>query len=140
MKQIWYAVYLTWSNAKTLQAIVSGCNLFYQPDKIIPMSSFGFLSPDGISYSFDDRANGYSRGEGFGVLILKRLADAIHDGDTIRAVIRSTMANQDGRSPGITQPTARAQNTLITDAYKRAGLDPSLTRYFEAHGTGKIIP
>jgi acyl transferase domain-containing protein len=115
---------------------VGGCNLFYNPDMIMPLSSMGFLSPDGICYTFDHRANGYSRGEGFGVVVLKRISDALHDGDTIRAVIRSTSSNQDGKSPGITQPTRQGQVKLIHRAYENAGLDFSATRFFEAHGTG----
>ncbi|KAF2093095.1 fatty acid synthase S-acetyltransferase [Rhizodiscina lignyota] len=120
-------------------AIVAGCNLFYNPDTIIPLSSLGFLSPDGKCHSFDHRANGYSRGEGFGTLVLKRLSDAIQDGDTIRAVIRNTGSNQDGRSPGITQPTKKAQADLIHEVYKNAGLDFNETRFFEAHGTGTPV-
>lgn len=98
------------------------------------------LSPDSRSYSFDDRANGYGRGEGTGVLIIKRLSDAISDGDTIRAVIRSTGCNQDGRtSMGIMQPNAESQRQLIQDTYAKAGLSMSPTRYVEAHGTGTAI-
>jgi acyl transferase domain-containing protein len=105
----------------------------------IPLTGLGFLSKDGICYSFDHRANGYSRGEGFGILVLKRVSDAIRDGDTIRAVIRGTASNQDGKTPGITQPTKDAQVAAIKQAYSVAGLNPSLTRYFEAHGTGTAI-
>ncbi|KAM5486920.1 Type I Iterative PKS [Microsporum audouinii] len=126
-------------NGESSMSIVGGCNLFYNPDTCIPLTSLGFLSPDSKCYSFDHRANGYSRGEGFGILILKRLNDAINDGDTIRAVIRSTAANQDGRSPGITQPTKQAQVAVTKEAYKRAHLDPSITRYFESHGTGTPV-
>ncbi|RMZ80672.1 hypothetical protein DV738_g2743, partial [Chaetothyriales sp. CBS 135597] len=120
-------------------ALVAGCNLFYNPDTVIPLTSLGFLSPDGKCYSFDHRANGYSRGEGFGVLVLKRVSDAIRAGDTIRAVIRGSSSNQDGKSPGITQPTAKAQMELIRAAYEKAGLDLDQTRYFEAHGTGTPV-
>ena len=121
------------------QAIVGGCNLFYNPDTVIPLTSLGFLSPEGRCYSFDHRANGYSRREGFGIMILKRIPDAIRDDDTIRAVIRSTVSNQDGKSPGITQPTRSAQVNLIRHAYESAGLDFASTRYFEAHGTGTPV-
>lgn len=120
-------------------AIIGGCNLFYNPDTCIPLTSLGFLSPDGKCFSFDHRANGYSRGEGFGVLVLKRMSDAIRDGDTIRAVIRNTSSNQDGKSPGITQPTKSAQVELIRRAYDDVGLDLGSTRYFEAHGTGTPV-
>jgi acyl transferase domain-containing protein len=67
---------------------------------MIPMTSLGFLSPQGKSFTFDARANGYGRGEGVGMVVLKRLGDAIRDNDTIRAVIRGTRLNQDGRTPG----------------------------------------
>lgn len=109
------------------------------PDTTLPLSNLGFLSPDGKCHSFDSRANGYSRGEGFGVVILKRVSDAIRDGDTIRAVIRGSSSNQDGKSPGITQPTRAGQEDLIRTAYRRAGLSLDQTRFFEAHGTGTPI-
>ncbi|EEY15605.1 lovastatin nonaketide synthase [Verticillium alfalfae VaMs.102] len=120
-------------------ALAAGCNLFYNPDTIIPLTALGFLSPDGRCYSFDSRANGYSRGEGFGMVVLKRLSDALRDGDTVRAVIRGSASNQDGRSPGITQPTRQAQVDLIRAAYDAAGLDLTRTRFFEAHGTGTPV-
>lgn len=94
------------------------------------------MSPDSTCYSFDERANGYSRSEGFGVILMKRLSQAIHDGDTIRAIIRSTGCNQDGHTPGITQPSQSAQESLTQQTYERAGLDLNVTRYFESHGTG----
>ena len=100
------------------------------------LSNLNFLSHDSRSYSFDHRANGYSRGEGIGVVVIKRLSDALRDGDTIRAVIRSTAANQDGRTPGITVPSGTAQSDLIRETYRMGGLDMSPTRFFEAHGTG----
>lgn len=92
------------------------------------------LSPDGYCYSFDHRANGYSRGEGIIVLVLKTLSTAIRDGDQIRAVIRATGSNQDGRTPGITQPSATSQEKLIRQVYKSCGLGFESTRYVEAHG------
>ena len=93
-----------------------------------------FLSRDGRCFSFDHRANGYSRGEGFSAVILKRLDDAIQNGDTIRAVVRSTGSNQDGNTPGITQPSRESQAKLIRETYKKAGLSLTATRFFEAHG------
>lgn len=97
------------------------------------------MSPDSTCYSFDERANGYSRSEGFGVVILKRLSQAIKDGDMIRGIVRSTGCNQDGRTPGITQPSQAAQERLTRETYERAGLDLDDTRYFEAHGTGTTL-
>ena len=94
----------------------------------------GFLSTDGRCFSFDHRANGYSRGEGFGVVVLKRLEDALQDGNTIRAVIRSTGVNSDGYTPGIAQPSGQSQTALIRETYAKAGLDFGVTRFFEAHG------
>lgn len=97
------------------------------------------LSPDSRCYSFDARGNGYGRGEGVGMLVLKRLGRALQDGDTIRAVLRSTASNQNGYTPGITQPSTRAQQALIDDCYARAGLDKARTVYVEAHGTGTPV-
>ena len=103
------------------------------------MSDFNFLSPDSQCWSFDQRANGYSRGEGFVALVVKTLAKAISDGDTIRAIIRNTGSNQDGRTPGITQPNKEAQIELIKATYSKGNVDMEPTRYFEAHGTGTPV-
>ncbi|MCJ1384009.1 hypothetical protein MMC17_007124 [Xylographa soralifera] len=118
------------------QAIVGGTNLILSPDIMITMCALHFLSPDGKSQSFDHKANGYSRGEGFASVILKPLDAALRDNDVIRAVIRGTALNQDGKTPGITLPSVQAQEQLIRTAYQNAGLDMSETGYFEAHGTG----
>jgi acyl transferase domain-containing protein/NADPH:quinone reductase-like Zn-dependent oxidoreductase/aryl carrier-like protein len=115
---------------------VAGCNLLFSPEFFEWLSNMNMLSPDSKSYSFDHRANGYARGEGIAVMIVKRLSDAIRDGNTIRAVIRSTGANEDGHTPGITQPSQAAQERLMKETYARAGLSMALTRYVEAHGTG----
>ncbi|KAF8241412.1 hypothetical protein K440DRAFT_656775 [Wilcoxina mikolae CBS 423.85] len=120
-------------------SVVGGCNLLYNPETIIPLTNLGFLSPESKCYSFDDRANGYARGEGFGVIILKRLSGALRDGGTIRAVVRATGSNQDGKSPGITQPTKRSQAALIRETYASGGMDLKTTRFFEAHGTGTPV-
>ncbi|MCJ1384592.1 hypothetical protein MMC17_007710 [Xylographa soralifera] len=111
----------------------------FENDMTIALSQLGFLSHDSRCYSFDHRANGYARGEGFGAVILKRVADAIKDGDTIRAVIRSTGSNQDGYTPGITLPDKDSQASLIRETYKKAGSDMRSTHFFEAHGTGTPI-
>ena len=103
------------------------------------LSTLGFLSPDGHSYSFDSRANGYAKGEGMAIVVLKRLVDAVKANDTIRAVIRATAVNQDGRTPGITQPSKAAQTDNIKQAYEAGGLSLEHTRYFEAHGTGTAV-
>ena len=104
------------------------------------MNSFSrFLSPDGRCYTYDHRANGYSRGEGAACIILKPLAEALKNGDTIRGVIRNTGTNQDGRTSGITLPSSEAQEALMKRVYKEAGLDPAQTSYVEAHGTGTNV-
>jgi len=99
-------------------------------------SCIRLLSPAGKSYAFDSRASGYGRGEGSATVILKRLDDALRDGDPIRAVIRGSGLNQDGKTDTITTPSQEAQEELIRTVYRKAGLDPSQTAYFEAHGTG----
>ena len=100
----------------------------------IPLSNLGFLSPDSKCHSFDHRANGYARGEGTAVVVLKRLSQAIQDGDVMRAVIRATGVNQDGKTPGITQPSVTAQEAMIRETYASAGLRFNDTAFFEAHG------
>jgi acyl transferase domain-containing protein len=97
------------------------------------------LGPDSRSYSFDHRANGYARGEGIGVVVVKRLSDALNNHDVIRAVIRATGTNQDGRTPNLTSPSQQAQEELIRDTYRKAGLDPAATAFVEAHGTGTPV-
>ncbi|KAH8736190.1 hypothetical protein BGZ61DRAFT_339395 [Ilyonectria robusta] len=118
------------------RAIVGATNLILNPDIITAMSNMHFFSPDSRCYSFDACANGYSRGEGIACLILKPLADAIRDNDTVRAVIRGTACNQDGKTSGIMLPSREAQEELIRTAYKDSGCDFATTAYFEAHGTG----
>ncbi|GKZ28425.1 type I Iterative Polyketide synthase (PKS) [Aspergillus brasiliensis] len=120
-------------------AVVAGTNLMIQPEVWRGLSALGFLSPDGQCHSFDSSANGYGRGEGMGVIVLKPLMDAIRDNDVIRAVIRGTGMNQDGKTPGITVPSPEAQRSLIRSTYKAAGLGFSETVYFEAHGTGTPV-
>ncbi|PYH67688.1 type I polyketide synthase [Aspergillus vadensis CBS 113365] len=107
-------------------SVVGGTNLILLPDII----------PDGKCQSFDHKANGYSRGEGAAVVILKPLHLALRDNDVVRAVIRGTAVNQDGNTPGITLPSATAQESLIRETYRMAGLGFADTAYVEAHGTG----
>ncbi len=99
----------------------------------------GMLSPDGRCATFDAAANGYVRGEGCGIVVLKRLSEAEADGDRIWGVIRSTALNQDGASPGLTVPNGAAQKRCIEEALRRAGVLPSHVDYVEAHGTGTIV-
>ncbi|KAI0465689.1 hypothetical protein F4859DRAFT_527822 [Xylaria cf. heliscus] len=120
-------------------AVVTAANLILGPEDSVLMSSLNFLSKDSVCYSFDDRATGYGRGEGVISLILKPLTAAVQDGDMIRAVIRSTGSNQDGRTPVLPQPNAKSQEELIRHVYRKAGLDLELTHYVEAHGTGTSV-
>lgn len=120
-------------------SVVAGCNITFVSDYTALLTKMGFLSPDSRCYTFDHRANGYARGEGIAVVILQRLSDAIRDRNTIRAVIRSTGSNQDAHTPGITQPSSKAQERLIRETYRKAGLSMKLTRFVEAHGTGTQI-
>ncbi len=109
------------------------------PEGPMLLSNMNFLSPDSQSYSFDTRANGYARGEGVIVFVLKRFADAIKDNDTIRAVIRGTASNQDGHTPGVTQPSSAAQEDLIRQLYRECALGFEDTRYVEAHGKASTL-
>jgi acyl transferase domain-containing protein len=127
---------LTLSN---LQAILAGSNLTMAPETYSWLSNINFLSSSSRCYSFDHRANGYARGEGVGVVILKRLSQAILDGNTIRAVIQATASNEDGKTPSITQPSREAQEQLILDTYRKAKLSMVHTRFFESHGTGTPV-
>lgn len=125
----------TVQGSKRSKAIVASANLICSPELNIAMSNMNFLSPEGRCHSFDYRANGYARGEGFGVLILKPVSQALKDGDTIRALIRSVGTNQDGHTyGGITQPSKDLQSQLIRETYRKAGLNMGVTRFFEAHG------
>ncbi|KAI0515152.1 hypothetical protein F5B22DRAFT_647032 [Xylaria bambusicola] len=121
-------------------ACVAGANMMLTPEQFIVESALHMLSPSGKCHMWDTRADGYARGEGFAVLLVKRLSHAIRDGDKIEAVIRATGSNADGRTAGITIPNPQAQAALIRSTYKKAGLDPKnpsdRCQYFEAHGTG----
>lgn len=117
-------------------AVVGATHAILNPDVMVGMTNLHFLSADSICHTFDERANGYSRGEGMAALILKPLDAAVAAGDTIRAVIRGTSLNSNGRNHGITLPSREAQGQLIRTAYEQAGCDMSQTGYFEAHGTG----
>lgn len=123
-------------NSESEMSIICGVNVFTYPTDWFGMDHHGFLSADGKSYSFDHRASGYSRGEGVGTIIIKRLSAALRDGDTIRAVCLASGLNQDGRTPGITLPSGPAQEQMIREVYKRGGLDIGKTAYVEAHATG----
>ncbi|KAM7191954.1 polyketide synthase [Naviculisporaceae sp. PSN 640] len=126
-------------NGQSDVGIVTGSNLLLTPELSLHLSNMNFVSPSSVSRSFDSKGDGYGRGEGVAVLIVKRLSHAVRDGDVIRAVIRASGSNQDGHTPGITQPSATAQEDLIRGLYKSAGLSTDSTRYVEAHGTGTSL-
>ncbi|KAL9639611.1 MAG: hypothetical protein Q9204_001021 [Flavoplaca sp. TL-2023a] len=126
-------------NRESDMAIVGGSNLMLNPDTFKTVASAGFLSADGKSYAFDSRANGYGRGEGAATIIVKRLVDALAAGDPVRAVVRETAVNQDGKTESITTPSQAAQVELMRECYQRAEIDPRDTQYFEAHGTGTFV-
>jgi len=126
-------------NGDCSMSIVGGGNIILDPSNLVSMSNVNFFSPDSRCFSFDHRANGYSQGEGVGVVVLQRLSDAIRDNNCIRAVIRSTGTSSNGYSPGITRPDPLSQEQLIRSTYSKAGLALGLTRYFEAHATGTAL-
>jgi acyl transferase domain-containing protein/acyl carrier protein/NADP-dependent 3-hydroxy acid dehydrogenase YdfG len=117
-------------------AVAGGVNVMLLPNYQIVMSKGHFLASDGRSKTFEADADGYGRGEGAGVVVLKRLDRAIEDGDVIHAVIRGTGVNQDGATQGIPMPNGDAQASLSAEVCEQAGVDPATIGYVEAHGTG----
>lgn len=129
-------------NKECQAAVVCGVNLILTVDQHMNTAKLGVLSPTSTCHTFDESANGYGRAEGAGAVYLKRFSDAIRDGDPIRAVIRSSATNNNGKVPavGITHPNRDGQVQVIKHAYQRGGnLDPRLTGFFECHGTGTAI-
>ncbi|KAJ5182352.1 Acyl transferase/acyl hydrolase/lysophospholipase [Penicillium cf. viridicatum] len=120
-------------------AVVAAANLIQSPEQQMVAVKAGILSPDSMCHTFDESANGYGRAEGVSAVYLKRLSDALRDGDPIRSVIRGTSVNGNGRTPGIVQPSVEGQKAVIRAAYRRAGLDLGDTDYVEAHGTGTKV-
>ncbi|HEU5380162.1 MAG TPA: type I polyketide synthase [Ktedonobacteraceae bacterium] len=126
-------------NGECSLAIAGGANAMIAPTMTIAESKGGFLSPDGRCKAFDASANGYARGEGAGVVLIKPLSRAQADGDPIYALIRGTAVTQDGRTNGITVPNGTAQEAVMRTAYQRAGISPAQIQYVEAHGTGTPV-
>lgn len=120
-------------------ALASGVNALLAPEYSINFSRAGMLSPKGLCKTFDDSADGYVRGEGCGVVVLKRLSDAERDGDNILALVRGSATNQDGRSSGLTAPNGNAQRQVISQALSAARLSADQVSYVEAHGTGTSL-
>jgi acyl transferase domain-containing protein len=120
-------------------AIAGGVTVLAEPEVFVSMCKGGFLAADGRSKPFDAAADGYGRGEGAGMVVLKKLADAERDGDRIYAVIKATGSNQDGRTTAITVPNADSQEALAKRVTRRAGIAPHEVNYVEAHGTGTPV-
>ncbi|KAI1113132.1 ketoacyl-synt-domain-containing protein [Nemania sp. NC0429] len=120
-------------------AIVAGANLIQSPEQQLATMKAGVLSETSTCHTFDASADGYGRADGIGALCVKRLSDAIRDGDVVRAVIRGTAVNSNGRTNGITLPSADGQEDVIRRAYAQAGLGFDRTDYIEMHGTGTAI-
>ncbi|XZE56204.1 beta-ketoacyl synthase N-terminal-like domain-containing protein [Planctomycetaceae bacterium SH139] len=120
-------------------ALTGGVNSLFLPNSGVGFSKAGMLSPTGQCLAFDARANGYVRSEGAGLLLLKPLADAVADGDSIYAVIRGAAINSDGRTSSLTVPSAAGQADMLREAYRNAGVNPLDVSYVEAHGTGTPV-
>lgn len=120
-------------------ALAGGVQLTLSPFTAIALSKWSALSPTGRCNSFDANADGFVRGEGCGVVVLKRLADAVRDQDRVLAVVRGSATNSDGRSNGMTAPNALAQRDVITSALKLADVTPDSVNYVETHGTGTVL-
>jgi phthiocerol/phenolphthiocerol synthesis type-I polyketide synthase D len=120
-------------------AIAAGVNLLLTPAVTRSFDQADAMSPTGQCHAFDAGADGFVRGEGCGVAVLKRLTDALHDGDRVLAVVRGSAVNQDGRSNGLMAPNPAAQVAVLRTAYAAAGLEPRHVDYVEAHGTGTLL-
>ena len=120
-------------------ALAGGINILLDPMLFAGFSSASMLSPTGRCHTFSARADGYVRAEGGGLVLLKRLHDALADGDRVHAVIAASGTNNDGRTNGLAKPSATAQEALLRQVYDRAGIDPERLVYLEAHGTGTPI-
>jgi acyl transferase domain-containing protein/NADPH:quinone reductase-like Zn-dependent oxidoreductase/acyl carrier protein/SAM-dependent methyltransferase len=126
-------------SGESTAALAGGVNLMLVPDSTVAMSKFGAMSSDGHCKAFDARANGYVRGEGAGVVVLKTLQRAIADGDRVYCVIRGSAVNNDGFSNGLTAPNPAAQEKVLRSAYAAASVLPQDVQYIEAHGTGTML-
>ena len=120
-------------------ALAAGVNVMLTPDMFIALSTASMLARDGQCKTFDASADGYGRGEGCAMVVLKRLSDARADGDHILALIRGTAVNQDGPSSGLTAPNGPAQTSVIRDALSNGGVQPEQVSYVETHGTGTSL-
>jgi acyl transferase domain-containing protein len=130
-------------NGTSRVAVACGTNLLLSPFMYVQLSNVSMASPAGHCHKWDELADGYARGEGVGCAVLKTLSTAVQDGDNIACIIREIGLNHDGRTKGLTMPSADAQAALIWETYRRVGLDPTTKsgrcQFFEAHGTGTPI-
>ncbi|MCP4286260.1 MAG: polyketide synthase, partial [Gammaproteobacteria bacterium] len=136
------AVHLACQSLRTGEcnmALAGGVNLILSPETTISFCKMKALSPDGRSKTFDAAADGYGRGEGCGVVVLKRLSTALADGDNILAVIRGSAVNHDGQSNGLTAPNGVAQTDVIRQALQNADAKPADIQYVETHGSGTVL-
>lgn len=120
-------------------ALAGGVSLSLRPETQLALAKWGMLSPHGRCYSFDSRANGFVRGEGAGIVVLKRLTDAVRDGDRVLGVVRGSAVNQDGRSNGLTAPNAPSQRDVMTRALRSADVAAGTVSFVETHGTGTSL-
>ncbi len=126
-------------NRECRMAVAGGVNIILSPAHSIAFTKAGVLAPDGRCKTFDADANGYVRGEGGGLIVLKKLSSAIADGDPIQALILGSAMKQDGRTNGLIAPSREGQEALLREAYKAAGVSPGSVQYVEAHGTGTLL-
>ena len=126
-------------NGESTLAVAGGVNLILSPAITMNFTKAGVMAPDGRCKTFDASANGYVRSEGAGLVVLKALSRALADGDPIYAVIRGSAVNQDGRSNGLMAPNPLAQESVLREAYRKAGVSPGDVQYVEAHGTGTLL-
>ncbi|MBZ0285291.1 MAG: polyketide synthase dehydratase domain-containing protein [Anaerolineae bacterium] len=126
-------------NGECRMALAGGTNVILSPETTITLSRAGMMASDGRCKAFDAAADGFVRSEGCGVVVLKRLSDAVADGDNVLAIIRGSAINQDGRSNGLTAPNGPSQVAVIRAALENAGLQPEDISYIETHGTGTSL-
>lgn len=124
-----------WDGSTSL-AVISAINVMSFPGMQVALDASGATAPDGRCKSFDSEANGYGRGEGGGVVVLKRYSDAVRDNDPVLALIRGSGVFQDGKTAGMMAPNGEAQEQMLRQIYLQAGISPSSVQYIEAHGTG----
>lgn len=126
-------------NGDCLAAIVAGSNMIMNPVSTAALSREEVISPDGSCKSFDASADGYGRGEAISAIFIKRFENAVKDGNPIRAVIRNTGTNADGRGQGLAAPNGKAQQALMQNVYSGCGLDPRNTAYVEVKSISMVF-